>query len=131
MSRRDRIEAKLRAFEFPPHSEARLNGRGGLEFRRTDEWTAHYDALKALKALVPWKVIRNHGPTARESVREPCWWRSLQIVLHEKDDGPWAECDVDWFNPDRGLLPLAMHGVVDVGALSLGRLIRRRRENNV
>ena len=131
-SRKDRIERKLRELGFPPHdnSLAFLNSLNGLVFPRSDDWTQHYYDLLLNRKLLVWALYSNHGPTATHSAREPRACESCQIILHREGGKPWAEVDIDRFNPDWGILPLIGHGIWDVGVLSVARWIKRRTTAN-
>lgn len=83
--------------------------------------------------------IGGHGGMSRIGYRENNVRCSMQIIFH--DSGrftvPVVEVDFDYWNPERGLAPLALHGL-EVGwnwirrrktnPYKIGRMIMKRRE---
>jgi hypothetical protein len=124
MSRELRIKAKLEELGFPVIA-GYMNKNGGLMFRCSDEWMAHYRWLTGVGTLSPWPIFRNHGRTATASARERVAWNSCHVTLHTISGELWAEADIDHGNPGMGAIPAIVHLAVDGLGFGLYRRLRK------
>ena len=87
------------------------------EWEPTLAWLDRMRELLWARKFRNWDQVSNHGVTASYGYREnvPRW--SMQIVVKGRGrpgSDLRIEADIDSWNPDYGVFPLAAHGLLDV-----------------